>query len=67
MGMTIDELIAYHASELDHLRLLKSILESGDCNTCACSKGCTEVPKLGELVRYNCYAYVERVEDEKID
>ena len=63
--MTIDELITYHASELDHLRLLKNILESGNCNTCACRKGCTEVPELGQLVRYNCFAYVKEQRNDR--
>ena len=46
------------------LTLLKQILDSGDCNSCVCKKGCSEVPKPGELVRYNCYAYVNRAIQE---
>ena len=46
------------------LTLLKQILDSGDCNNCACKKDCSEVTKPGELVRYNCYAYVNRAIQE---
>ena len=55
----LEELIAQKAYELDSLMLLRQILSSGDCNTCACKNDCTEVPKAGQMVRYNCYAYVE--------
>ena len=58
----LDELIAQKAYELDCLMAYRNIVESGDCNTCACKNGCTEVPKAGQLVRYNCYAYVEQGE-----
>jgi hypothetical protein len=53
----LDELIAYHANELDNLRLLKSILDSGDCNTCIAKKTCGYVPRCGEQVRFNCPHY----------
>lgn len=59
----LEELIAQKAYELDCLRSYKDIIDSGDCNTCACKKDCTEVPKPGQLVRYNCYAYI--AEDTK--
>lgn len=32
--MTLNELIAQKACELDNLILLRTILESGDCNVC---------------------------------
>ena len=60
--MKIDELIAYHQSEIDYLRLLKNIMDTGDCNTCLARKDCTEAPKIGQMVRYNCYAYVGKKE-----
>ena len=52
---------------VDWLTLLKQITESGDCNTCACKSDCTEVPRFGQQVRYNCYAYVSKSEVEKGD
>ena len=39
------------------LYLLKSILESGNCNNCAKQTTCKYVPKCGELVRFNCPHY----------
>lgn len=59
----LEDLIAQKAYELDCLISYKGIIDSGDCNTCACKKDCTEVPKPGQLVRYNCYAYI--AEDTK--
>lgn len=58
----LDDLIAQKAYELDCLRNYRNIIESGDCNTCACKHDCTEVPKAGQMVRYNCYAYVKKKE-----
>lgn len=49
----------------DWLTLLKQITESGNCNTCACKLDCTKAPKLGQQVRYNCYAYLSKSEVEK--
>ena len=46
----------------DWLTLLKRIIESGDCNTCACKLDCPQAPMLGQQVRYNCYAYVSKSE-----
>lgn len=52
--MTLNELIAQKACELDNLILLRTILESGDCNVCRKRKICVYVPGFGEQVRYNC-------------
>ena len=43
---------------IDSLTCLKNIMESGDCNTCLKKNVCEFVPKPGELVRYNCFAYL---------
>ena len=55
----LDELIAQKAYELDCFMAYRNIVESGDCNTCANRKECSEVPKAGQLVRYNCYGYAK--------
>ena len=39
------------------LKVLKEILDSGDCNECR-NEQCEWKPKLGQLVRYNCPHYV---------
>lgn len=54
---TLDALIKQKAYELDSLRLLRTILESGDCNGCDRKDGCPLQPKPGQLVRYNCPHY----------
>lgn len=41
---------------MEILELLKEIYKSGDCNNC-CNNDCQHKPKLGEMVRYNCYDY----------
>ena len=54
-----------HASEhrqlAEWLKALKEIWDSGDCNDCLHSKNCTIRPKLGQMVRYNCYQYEREV------
>ena len=46
------------------LKALKEIWDSGDCNDCLHSKNCTIRPKLGQMVRYNCYQYERRIDEE---
>ena len=47
------------------LKALKEIWDSGDCNDCLHSRNCTIRPKLGQMVRYNCYQYEREVNDGK--
>ena len=45
------------------LKLLKRILDSGDCNTCALLHSqCRYAPGWGEQVRYNCPFYSKEKE-----
>lgn len=53
------ECAAEHKQLVEWLKLLKSITESGDCNSCRVSD-CYIRPKLGLLVRYNCPFYAAR-------
>lgn len=47
-----------HRQLADWLKLLKRILDSGDCNSCALPHSqCLYAPRLGEQVRYNCPFY----------
>ena len=57
----IDELIKQKAYELDVLMCYRDIEKSGDCNNCAKSNSCEYVPEPGQLVRYNCPFYQERM------
>lgn len=53
-----------HRQFADWLKLLKRILDSGDCNSCAMLHSqCRYAPRIGEQVRYNCPFYVKE-EDE---
>lgn len=52
-----------HRQLADWLKLLKRILDSGDCNDCGIKKVCQIKPNYGEQVRYNCPLYVK--EDDK--
>ena len=47
-----------HSRLAEWLKLLKRILESGDCNECVIQKVCNVRPKWGEQVRYNCPLFV---------
>lgn len=53
-----------HRQLAEWLRALKEIWDSGDCNDCLHSKNCTIRPQLGQLVRYNCYQYERRIDEE---
>ena len=54
-----EECAKEHRQLAEWLKLLKEITESGDCNTCI-YRDCVVKPKLGQLVRYNCYSYMKR-------
>ena len=62
--LSFDDMIQDGYYVIDSLTCLKNIMESGDCNTCLKKNTCEFAPKLGELVRYNCFAYLG---DEKSD
>ena len=53
-----EQLISLYRQLAEWLRALKEIWDSGDCNTCA-NKNCKMKPKLGQLVRFNCFFYEE--------
>lgn len=54
----LDNAIANTAYILDCLRNLRSIYETGDCNNCE-AKDYVYIPKVGQMVRYNCPFYVK--------
>ena len=55
-----------HRHLAEWLKLLKRILDSGDCNTCALLRSqCRYAPRLGELVRYNCPFYYSNGKEGK--
>lgn len=60
------ECAAEHRQLAEWLKCLKEIWDSGDCNNCLHARNCTIRPKLGQMVRYNCYQYERRI-DEDID
>lgn len=53
-----------HRLLADWLKLLKRILDSGDCNECGIKKYCQVAPPLGEQVRYNCPLFVRKEQEE---
>lgn len=56
----LDDSIANITYILDSLMALRDIYESGCCNDCWKVKGCEYVPKVGQMVRYNCPFYERR-------
>lgn len=59
----LDNAIANTAYILDYLRVLRNILETGDCNNCE-TKNCIYKPKPGQMVRYNCPFYEKEGDNE---
>ena len=59
-----EQLISLYRQLAEWLKALKEIWDSGDCNDCLHSKNCTIRPKLGQMVRYNCYQYERRIDGE---
>lgn len=53
-----------HRQLMEWLKALKEIWDSGDCNDCLHSKNCTIRPKLGQMVRYNCYQYERKIQND---
>lgn len=55
----LDKTIADVAYILDSLMAYRNIVESGCCNDCRIAKShsCKYLPRLGQLVRYNCPFY----------
>ena len=53
-----------HRQIADWLKLLKRILDSGDCNACGIRNVCKVVPELGQQVRYNCPMFVKKEVEE---
>ena len=64
----LDKSIADVAYILDTLMAYRNIVESGCCNDCRIAKpySCKYLPKVGQLVRYNCPFY-EREEDADVN
>lgn len=60
----LSEAIANTAYILDCLRSLRSIYESGDCNSCGIEVTCKAKPMPGQMVRYNCPFYVKDDDNE---
>ena len=52
----LDQEIARQAFTLDCLKMLRDILNTGDCNICQ-NKECEIRPSPGQMVRYNCPLY----------
>lgn len=56
-----------HRQLAEWLKLLKRILDSGDCNDCAMlNSQCRYAPRIGEQVRYNCPFYAKEG-DKNVD
>ena len=43
---------------------IERINAQNDCNTCVARKNCTQAPKLGEMVRINCFAWEGNTEKD---
>jgi hypothetical protein len=61
----LDTTISNVAYILDSLVALRQIQSKGDCNTCEGGEhGCLYMPNLGEVVRYNCPFYSQKVRSD---
>ena len=64
--MTLEEAIIHAEDVAEWLKLLKRILDSGDCNDCAMLHSqCRYAPKWGDQVRYNCPFYSRESEESE--
>ena len=61
------ECAAEHRQLAEWLRALKEIWDSGDCNDCLHQNNCTIRPQLGQMVRYNCYQYERKIQNDNAD
>lgn len=55
----IDEAIAAQSYILDVLMAYREISKLPTCNECAAKRDCPKAPKPGQMVRYNCFAFVK--------
>ena len=53
-----------HRQLAEWLKALKEIWDSGDCNDCLHQRNCTIRPKIGQMVRYNCYQYERKIQND---
>lgn len=55
----LDDTIADVAYILDTLMAYRNIVQTGNCNSCRMARTglCPYLPKVGQLVRYNCPLY----------
>lgn len=58
----IDDAIATQAYILDVLMAYRDISKLPTCNECEAKRDCPYAPKPGQMVRYNCYAFVGEVD-----
>lgn len=58
--MKLDDVIKMQAYILDVLMAYREISKLPTCNECAAKNNCSQAPKPGQTVRYNCYAFVKR-------
>ena len=55
--MTNEELKALCYKIIDLIDYAERIGKLPNCNTCSGQKYCTKAPKVGEMVRINCFAW----------
>ena len=54
----LDDVIKMQAYILDVLMAYREISKLPTCNECAAKNNCPQAPKPGQMVRYNCFAFV---------
>ena len=54
----LDDVIGTQAYILDALMEYRKIIKLPNCNECAAKYNCKQAPKPGQMVRYNCFAFV---------
>lgn len=59
----LNKAISNVAYILDSLTLLRQIQQTGDCNICK-NRDCGYMPKVGQMVRYNCPFYKAESEEK---
>ena len=67
LNKSLGKQMDYHRQLAEWLKALKEIWDSGDCNDCLHQRNCTIRPKLGQMVRYNCYQYERKIQNDNAD
>ena len=63
----LDDAIAVASYIFSCLIDYRNIIQTGNCNCCKKKRTCEYVPRLGQIVRYNCPFYEQEGDSDEND